>query len=596
MSASALVALTPATKPFILRIGGGVYTASNPVGDESCTISESSDGSPNQMTFTLEDITNSISFDFGEVTELVDRRSGNERLLFGGHLIETRSVRRQNGQGRLLVCTAMGYDAWLDWRIVPAWTSKTDRNGRVSRIFSDRTMVQQLVNRFGGDLIAPDSTVAATNNEMEILHIAKATLREAIERVGESAMFDDAESNRHVYVDNAKRVHYYRGSESLTAPYRISDGIYTRDVLTSTNEGVVSLWPMREASGTTCYDAKGYANGTLAGGYTQNVAGLIPNEPAMRATTLNGSTGYMSATGANLHPGDTFTIGFVVKRSALGTAQTVWSGGTDDVEIGFNASNNLIIIKEGLGNHFVSNAEYTDTDEAIHVMVAREPGNTDVYVNGAEISGTTTARTFVAGSGTINIGRRKSGTDRHFSGTIQHVFVSDGEMDTADALALYNQAVSIVPEEWEVTKSAFSGREAVYVSGANKNGTGWVRNPSILRTAFGVSGRQPERQEVMERDDSEGPGKRRSYGRWFLKRNNDPEIGGRFTVMDFDGWRVGQTVYLTSTPDSLDGYAAEIKEIDTDVGFGSGVLTYDIVWGKKRWSGARAVARRNRRG
>jgi hypothetical protein len=55
---------------------------------------------------------------------------------------------------------------------------------------------------------------------------------------------------------------------------------------------------------------------------------------------------------------------------------------------------------------------------------------------------------------------------------------------------------------------------------------------------------------------------------------------------------VGQRVYLQSTPDGMDGETGyEIKELDTDVGFGSGVLTYTIQWGKAKWSGARAVAR-----
>lgn len=595
MSASALAATTPVTKPFILRVGGRVLTASNPVGDESCTISETGDGSPNQMTFILEDPDGDISFDFGEITELIDRRTGRERTLFGGHLIETVSTRRGSGQGRMLACTAIGYDAWLDWRIVPRWSSKPDKGNITTRIYGDRTMVQQLVARYGGGLLAPDSTVASTNVAMEIIHISKATLREALERVGESAMFDDAESNRFIYVDNDRRVHYYRGSESLTAPYRIADGYYTHDVRATS--GLVSLWPMRESTGTTLYDTETYANGTLAGGYTQNVTGIIPNEPGLRAVTFNGSTGYMSASGANLHPGDTFTVEFVVQRVGTGTTQTVWSGGTDDVEIGFTSADKLVVYKEATGNHFVSDDAFDDTDDPYHVMVTRSPGDTDVYVNGVAIAGTTTARTFSAGSGTINVGRRKSSTDRYFDGTVQHVAVYSTKKGAASALAHYNQMVSITPEELEITKSAFAGREAVYISGANKASTGFVRNPSIIRTAFGVSGRQPERQEVLERDDAETVGKKRAYGRWFLARNNDPKSSGRFRVVGYGGWRVGQTVYITSEPDGLDGsFGYEIKEIETDVGFGSGVLTYDIQFGHKRWSGARAVSRGNRRG
>ena len=44
----------------------------------------------------------------------------------------------------------------------------------------------------------------------------------------------------------------------------------------------------------------------------------------------------------------------------------------------------------------------------------------------------------------------------------------------------------------------------------------------------------------------------------------------------------------------INGYAAEIKAIDTDVLFGSGVLRYEIQWGRKKWSGVRAAARDQR--
>ena len=596
MSAGALATHVPVSSPFILTIGGRVFTASAPVpfpGDDgdvvNCTIRETGVGSPNQMTFTIEDAAGTVSFDGGEDVTLEDRRTGTEYRLFGGHLVEWVSRRRGSNRGRLLTCTALGYDAWLDWRIVPSWSSRTDKGGRVTRITSERAMVQQLVNRYAGFLHAPDTFITNQNTTMDVVHVRKVTLRDALERVGQTATYADDDSTRNVYVDNHRRVHYFRGSEGLTAPYRIGDGSYTRTVLTTS--GLVSLWNLREATGATVYDGMGYANGTLTGGYTQNVTGGIVNEPHLRAVTLNGSTGYVTASGANLHPGDTFTVEYWVKRGTTGSAQTVWSGGSGDVEVGFDASDKLIVYKEGTGNHFVSDTAYTSTSAWLHVVVARSPGATSVYVNGSAITGTTTARTFAAAAGAINIGRRLSSTDRYLNGTVQHVAIYSSKLSAATVLAHYNQGITLTPDTFSVTRSAFDGREAVYVSGSNADGTGYVRNPSIIRSAFGAPNRQPERQEVIDRDDSEGSAKRRAYGRWFLKEHNDPTIEGEFSVMGYDGWRVGQTVYLTSDVDGLDGYAADIKEIEVDIGFGNGVLTYTIQWGRRRWSGARDVAR-----
>jgi hypothetical protein len=250
---------------------------------------------------------------------------------------------------------------------------------------------------------------------------------------------------------------------------------------------------------------------------------------------------------------------------------------------------------EGTGNHFLSDNEYTSTSAWRHVAVCRSPGNTDVYVNGDAITGTTTARTFSAGSGTINVGRRKSSTDRYFTGTLQHVAVYSTKLSAATVLAHYNQGVTLVPDDWEVTGTAIDGREAVYISGANAAGTGWSRIPALNSTAFGQPGRQPERTDIIDRDDSESAAKRRNYGRWYLRKYRDPERYGQFTITGYDGWRVGQRVYLQSTPDGMDGDTGyEIKEIDTDVGFGNGVLTYTIQWGRAKWSGARAVARGQR--
>lgn len=596
MTAGALPALPPSSSPFSLIIGGKVYTSASPVpfpGDDgevvSCTIRETGVGSPNQMTFTIEDASGSVSFDGGEDVQLIDRRTGTEFVLFGGHMVEWSSRRRGSNRGRLLTCTALGYDAWLDWRVITSWSSKTDKNGRVTKITSERAMVQQLINRYAGFLHAPDSLVTNQNTTMEVVSVRKATLREALERVGQTATYADDDSTRNVYVDNLRRVHYFRGSEGLTAPYRVGDGSYTRTVLETS--GIVSLWNLREATGAACYDGTGYADATLSGGYTRNVTGGIVNEPHLRAVTLNGSSGYATASGNNLHPGDTQSFECWYKRAATGSIQTLWYGDSGGLEVRFNADDTIQIGKVGTGAVWVTSASFTDTTSWHHLVVTKSGSTRKVYVDGSERSGSGVNSSLTSSTGSVAIGRRSSPTDRYFDGSLQHVALYNVALSGATVLAHYNQGITLTPDDFSVTRSAFDGREAVYVSGGNADGTGWVRNPSILRSAFGAPNRQPERQEVIDRDDSEGPGKRRAYGRWFLKDHSDPQIDGSFTIVGYDGWRAGQTVYLTSEVDNMSGYEAEIKEIEVDVGLGSGVLTYVIQWGRRRWSGARDVAR-----
>ena len=134
------------------------------------------------------------------------------------------------------------------------------------------------------------------------------------------------------------------------------------------------------------------------------------------------------------------------------------------------------------------------------------------------------------------------------------------------------------------------GRERVHVAGGNVNGSGNVSNSGIpLRTAFGRD--EPRREEVIERPDSLTANKRDGYGKAFLKLHNSPDTSGSCRVVGYDGWRVGQLVPVTSTALGLSAYQMEIKQVDTDVGMGSGILSYDLQFNKKKWSGSRRIAR-----
>ena len=176
MSAGVLAAATvPTSRPFIIRCGGFDITGHVPLGDFPVHVSETTDG-PGQMTFTIED-TLAREFSLGSEVTLDDRRNGGNWALFGGHLINMRSRPRPSGTGKLIECTAIGYDAWLDWRVVPAWSSVNARTG--SSLSFDRAMVQQVINRFGGARIgAPDQTVTSTNANMDRVSVRGVTVRE----------------------------------------------------------------------------------------------------------------------------------------------------------------------------------------------------------------------------------------------------------------------------------------------------------------------------------------------------------------------------------------------------------------------------------
>lgn len=590
MSAGALAGTTPTSRPFVLRAGGVDITRMVPLGDAPIHVSESTDGA-GQMTFTIEDPA-SRDFRLGSEVTFYDKRNGTWPL-FGGHLVNIRARRRAGVPGRFLECTAIGYDVWLDWRIIKSWVSRNSRTG--SPIDNDREMVKRIADFAGPRVSTTGGFVALTNSNMDLVKVSGVTVREALDRVAQTATIWSDAPNRSFYVDVTGELHYYRDVELLEAPYRIADGHYTRTVRDTS--GLVSLWPLREASGAPAGDGMGYAPGTMTGGYTRGVAALVANEPQMTGTLLDGSTGYMVASGANLHPGDTFSIEFWCRRRVTGTAQTVWSGGTDDVEIGFTAGDSLVVIKEGTGNNFVTDASFASTSTVYHVVVTRSPGNTDVYVNGTSRAGTATARTFVAGSGTVNIGRRKSSTDRYFAGDLSHVAVYSSKLSAATVTAHRYQGVSIAPESMVLEMDASDGREKVYVAGANDPGTGWVVpgdvNGVTLRTAFGTD--EPQRQEIIERQDSASVNKREDYGSAFLKRHNDPIVSGSFVVTGYDGWRVGQRVYFTDAALGISDYPIDIKQIETDVLMGNGTIRYDITVGRVPRTGMRVVSRSIRR-
>jgi hypothetical protein len=100
---------------------------------------------------------------------------------------------------------------------------------------------------------------------------------------------------------------------------------------------------------------------------------------------------------------------------------------------------------------------------------------------------------------------------------------------------------------------------------------------------------------ILDAPDSNTANKKTAIGTAFLKGEGGNVIGGRATVMGFDGWRAAQQLYVYNPSLGLN-LAYEIRQVDTTFGAGNGVNTYDLYFGSLPWSGTFDVQRKKRRG
>lgn len=628
MPVSAVVqSLSSKTYPFVITIGGRPAQDRIPLngdGVRGLTYTLSGENGGGQASFTIEDPDSSFYLYFGAVVEIIDCRTSNDGVvLWGGTLVEAVLTERGSGLGRLITITAQSYDIWLDWKIVERWVSKADtpssagRAGQVQYLKNDNQIVSRLVmsNSGNGTIIAKEGGefINQTNTNMPHMEFIGVSLRDALQQIAQAATSEADVPNRFFYVDENRKLHWYKDKENLVAPYYITDDIYTRRVLNTS--GLVSLWRMTDASGTTCIDSKAYANGTYTGTVTLGVTSGVINEPYLKAARLNGSTGYVTATGTNLHPGDTFSIEIWFKRNVLSTAQALWSGGTNDVEIGFDASNKIVVNKEGVGANYTSTAAVTDALWH-HLVVTRVPGTTTVYLDGSVLAGTVAAQTFVAAAGAVNIGRRLSATDRYFSGDVACAAVYSTAMSAVEAMRHATIGDGVNPIGIQVTLSAYDGRERVYIAGKNKAGSGWVTTRAWLTDAtfgksqYGSAEKVSFRDAFLDRPDSDTSAKQIAIGKAWLRRNDDPRQTATFTTVGYDGWKPGQLIYIHNTNlgcivrdnndksptyglqvDDGRGVAFEITDVTVDVSLGNGVLVYNITCGPRFLRGSRILTR-----
>lgn len=561
---------------------------------DSVSITETGSASNAVMEFDLMATDVPYSYMLGLWMNVELRVLATGRRLFFGKLL---NLRRSHGPGnlRLAHCTAVSMDVMLDQRVLPNWTSKRPN---VANIATDRLQVQNVMQLAGVPYVdALDTYVNSTQATMPVVNVpGGGSVREILKAIAEAAATAADPTQRRFYVDFDGHLRWFKGTNATTAPYILGDADYVTTV--KATSGILSLVSFREYTGTPL-DPYGVATVTLNGGFTQNVASMVPNQQPLTAITFNGTTGYASLAGASLHQADgPWSIEMWVKRGAtLGTAQTLVSAGTNDYLVAFDASNKLIVQKEGTGDNFVSTPAYTSTDP-MHIVVTRAVGTTTVYVNGASAAGTTTARTFASAAGAVNIGRKLSTTNLFLTGTVQLFSFYNATLSAATALAHYNDGWTITPDAFEFESDITGAGSYVYVKGGNATGTGWVTPVPAISIS--------QQQFIIDRPQSTTAALKAAVGTGYLKAEASPLHGFRATVTGFDGWRAGQTVTIDdaslSIPD-LSGTGAvnqipatyEIKQVDTTPNMGNGVLTYDIYGGTLPWSGAFDVQRKKRR-
>jgi hypothetical protein len=115
---------------------------------------------------------------------------------------------------------------------------------------------------------------------------------------------------------------------------------------------------------------------------------------------------------------------------------------------------------------------------------------------------------------------------------------------------------------------------AVYITGGNKAGTGWVVDEGAVKR-YGL------RQMFYDAPHCKTAASKTNIGNHILYLHNVPIVRGQFEQTGNDtGWRVGQSVVITNTQMGLSAASYPIKQIDTMFNGGSGNRTRTIYFGE----------------
>jgi hypothetical protein len=565
-----------------ILIGGEDYTLRIPA--ETIQVTESGADAPSTMDFTIETLSGNRYFPTGDETskEVIFTNLLTGWRIFGGFIVGA-TRRHLPGPGVAQDIRCMSYDAWLDRRyIANYWTTTTSTQSGLN-LANDRLIVQDLVRRavqgggLGVALQAPDATVASTNAGLPKLNPGDGSLRSHILMIAENAASVQDPTVRRVYCDFFTRVHYYKGSEGTTAPYRIGDAMYASTVTSTAN--LVSYWPMSEGAGATCYDATGGHNVTLSGFYVRGIAAGVVNQPASTAIFLGGN-GSGLASSAALH-GNTFSLECWFQRNGTGAEQTLFDFGTADAAIEFQADDTLRVYKKGTGNDFTTTATYTDTNWH-HLVITHSGSATHVYVDGNDKAGTAALKTLVPSTNNLYVGSLSDGTLK-YNGSLQHVAFYSAVLSQNTVTAHYNDGVTLVPDDISQDIDFNNSAVQAYVKGTGVSG--WVKG--LVANSYGAN-------VLIDRPDVNTAAKLAAVGTAYLERDGAPVKMVQFTVEGYDGWRAGQTVTFDDATLGVSG-SYEIRNINTSSSpSGNGIFTYDITANAMPWVGHFDIKRKNR--
>lgn len=566
-----------------ILIGAIDYT--NQIPADSIQITESGSDASASCTLTVEHFPGSGTYAApmdSHVNDIVITNLLTGVRLFGGHVVGG-SKRHLPANGVAFDMRFVSHDIWLDRRFNKAWWTTSNGTSTGTKISDDRLIVQQVINNasYGGTgvgLTATNTTVNSTNTSMPKLNLVDGSLRDNIRAVSDAAATTADPTVRRVYVDFYKRVHYFKGNESTAAPYIIGDAMYAATI--KATSGLVSYWPMAEASGATCYDAMAAHNITLSGFVLRGIIPGVVNQPMSRAVYF-AAVGSGLVTSAAYHPGNTFSIECWFQRNIVGTRQTLFDAGANDYTIEFQANNTLRIYKAS--NDFTTTATYTDTNWH-HLVITHTGAATHVYVDGVDKAGTAAVQNFVPSTNDLYIGELHDGTLK-YNGSLQHVAFYSNAMSAANALAHYNDGITLVPDYIDYDVDWNNSATVVYVKGATAAGTG----------GYAAGFTHYPANAIIDRPESDTAATMLAIQTAWLKRDGNDVIGGMFTISGYDGWRAGQTVSIDDAGLGILG-SWEIKYIQTTLSpAGSGDISYDVYYGAMPWRGTFDIRRKGRR-
>ena len=158
---------------------------------------------------------------------------------------------------------------------------------------------------------------------------------------------------------------------------------------------------------------------------------------------LDGTSDYISISDANaLDLTDNLTLSAWVKRGSTGSTQYILNKGTNAYALYFDSSNTINLAMQGTGNIVTSTSALTDTSNWHHIAATWNGTTGKIYLDGVDVSGSTTSRTLAANTTALSIGADMTPAN-YLNGKIDEVQLFAYPMTPNQIVMLYNQNVGV---------------------------------------------------------------------------------------------------------------------------------------------------------